>query len=168
MQGDVPPAPSVAVAHHRVEDSFQRTQDGKKWPLRYVAPIDGRHVGQAAGTSGRDEAGLGPEYDNEYGLVVTTKSGRPLSPRNLSRDFRRLVQSLDIPYVTWHGLRHTHATLLLEENVHPKMVSDRLGHSSVMVTLDTDSHVLPGLQEAAAERVDAMLADDSAYKDQLA
>tara|TARA_Y100000588_G_scaffold392520_1_gene504783 strand:+ start:910 stop:2076 length:1167 start_codon:yes stop_codon:yes gene_type:complete len=106
---------------------------------------------------------LGPGYDNEYGLVFTTKSGRPLSPRNLSRDFRRLVHSLDIPYVTWHGLRHTHATLLLEENVHPKVVSERLGHSSIMVTLDTYSHVLPGLQEAAADRLDAMLANDSAY-----
>jgi integrase len=52
---------------------------------------------------------------------------------------------------------------LLEENVHPKVVSERLGHSSIMVTLDTYSHVLPGLQEAAADRLDAMLANDSAY-----
>ena len=50
----------------------------------------------------------------------------------------------------FHDLRHTHATLMLKQGVHPKIVSERLGHASVNITLDTYSHVLPGLQEAAA------------------
>ncbi len=78
------------------------------------------------------------------------------------------MQSLDIPYVTWHALRHTHATLLRKEGVHPKVVSERLGHSSVASTLDAYSSVIPGLQEAAAQRLDALLADESAPGVQIA
>ena len=56
-----------------------------------------------------------------------------------------------------HDLRHTHASLLLAQGVHPKIVSERLGHASVAITLDTYSHVLPGLQEAAVAEFDAGL-----------
>jgi len=56
-----------------------------------------------------------------------------------------------------HDLRHTHATLMLKAGVHPKVVSERLGHANISITLDTYSHVLPGLQEAAAERFDVLL-----------
>ena len=55
-------------------------------------------------------------------------------------------------------LRHTHATLLLEQDVHPKIVSERLGHASIAITLDTYSHVSPSLQRAAAARIDEWLA----------
>ena len=54
----------------------------------------------------------------------------------------------------FHDLRHTHASQLLKEGVHPKVVSERLGHASVAFTLDTYSHVLPGIQKEAAERID--------------
>ena len=60
-------------------------------------------------------------------------------------------------HIRIHDLRHTHATLLLKAGVHPKIVSERLGHASVAVTLDLYSHVLPGLQEAAAEKFDRIL-----------
>ena len=53
-----------------------------------------------------------------------------------------------------HDLRHTHASLLLQQGVHPKVVSERLGHANIQITLDTYSHLLPGLQEAAALRFD--------------
>ena len=53
-----------------------------------------------------------------------------------------------------HDLRHTHATIMLSQGIHPKVVSERLGHSSVAITLDTYSHVLPGIQAAAAKRFD--------------
>ena len=56
-----------------------------------------------------------------------------------------------------HDLRHTHATMLLRAGVHPKVVSERLGHASIAITLDVYSHVLPGMQEAAAELIDAGL-----------
>ena len=56
-----------------------------------------------------------------------------------------------------HELRHTHASQLLKEGVHPKVVSERLGHATVAITLDTYSHVLPGIQRDAAERIDAAI-----------
>jgi integrase len=63
-----------------------------------------------------------------------------------------------VGHVRWHDLRHAHATPMLASGVHPKVVSERLGHASVGITLDTYRHVLPGLQAAAAEALDAMLA----------
>ena len=59
--------------------------------------------------------------------------------------------------ISFHGLRHTHATDLLRAGVHPKIASERLGHSSIAVTMDIYSHALPGLQEEAAQRIDAAL-----------
>lgn len=59
-----------------------------------------------------------------------------------------------------HDLRHTHATLMLKAGVHPKVVSERLGHANIAITLDTYSHVLPGLQEAAAERFEKVFETD--------
>lgn len=56
--------------------------------------------------------------------------------------------------ITLHGLRHTYASLMLEQKVHPKVVSEQLGHSSVGITLDLYSHLVPGLQEAAAKAVE--------------
>ena len=61
------------------------------------------------------------------------------------------------PDVRLYDLRHTHATLLLIAGVHPKIVSERLGHSNITITLDTYSHVLPGMQQESARRLDAML-----------
>ena len=63
-----------------------------------------------------------------------------------------------LPQLTIHGLRHTHATILLEQGVNPKVVSERLGHASVATTMDIYSHVLPDMQEKAALAIDAALA----------
>ena len=85
--------------------------------------------------------------------------GSPLEPGNLLRTWREIVKVSDLPGLRLHDLRHAHATLILGKGVHPKVVSERLGHGSVNVTLDTDSRVLPGLQAAAAEARDARLAE---------
>jgi integrase len=68
-----------------------------------------------------------------------------------------MVQAAGVPNIRFHDLRHTHATLLLEQDVHPKIVSERLGHASIAITLDTYSHVSPSLQRAAAARIDEWL-----------
>ena len=60
-------------------------------------------------------------------------------------------------FIRFHDLRHNYATLLLKDGIHPKIVSERLGHANISITLDTYSHVLPGLQERAAERFDEIL-----------
>jgi integrase len=63
----------------------------------------------------------------------------------------------DLPDIRFHDLRHSHATQLLRQNIHPKVVSERLGHSTTNLTLDTYSHVLPGMQEEAAQKVETAL-----------
>lgn len=86
-------------------------------------------------------------------LVCEAGEGSPWSPVAVTSAFRKLIAKLDLPRVRLHDLRHSHATHLLREGVHPKVVSERLGHSKVGVTLDTYSHVLPTLQQEAAQRV---------------
>jgi integrase len=86
----------------------------------------------------------------------------PLEPGNLARTWRRVLDVGSVGHVRWHDLRHAHATLMLSAGVHPKVVSERLGHASVGITLDTYSHVLPGLQATAAGLLDALLAPPEA------
>jgi integrase len=105
----------------------------------------------------------GPAWVEED-LAFPGPSGGPLRRRSASSRFAALVKRHGLPTLSPHGCRHTAATLLLESGVHPKIVSELLGHSSVSVTLDTYSHVGEGLKRAAAERLDAFLSDNSAAK----
>ena len=70
----------------------------------------------------------------------------------------RLIGLSDLPRIRFHDLRHSHATHLLADNVHPKIASERLGHSKVGITLDLYSHVTPGMQEDAVDRISEKLA----------
>lgn len=99
---------------------------------------------------------LGPEYENRD-LVFCTGQGRPPGHRNLVRDFTALLHRTGVGHVSFHALRHTAATLLLLQGVHPKVVQERLGHSNIAITLDTYSHVVPSLGRDAADRLDALL-----------
>src|SRR5919201_1675898 len=94
----------------------------------------------------------------EHGLVIDRGDGRPLNPDTLSAGWARHLRRRRLPPVRFHDLRHAHATLMLSQGVHPKVVSERLGHASIGITLDTYSHVLPTLQEEAAAAFDALLA----------
>jgi len=87
-------------------------------------------------------------------LVFSHPDGRPLRPNTVSRALQEIAQSIGLNGTRLHDLRHAHATILLQQGVHPKIVQERLGHSTVATTLDIYSHVLPGLQEAAARRFD--------------
>jgi integrase len=99
---------------------------------------------------------LGSAY-RDQGLVLTRLDGRPMDPGETSKAFARLVVRKKLRRFSLHNLRHTHATLLLRANVHPKVVSERLGHATIGITLDTYSHVLPDMQEAAAKKLDVVL-----------
>ncbi len=81
-------------------------------------------------------------------------------PKTTTKAFHKLAKSLGIPGVRLHDLRHTHATFMLRQGVYPKIASERPGHSSVAITLDTYSHVMPGIQAAAARRFDEGLQRD--------
>jgi len=95
--------------------------------------------------------GLTPEsmlFDEYSGLNI---------PNRITVNFRSFIKSHGFKHVTFHDLRHTHATHLLEQNIHPKIVSERLGHSTIALTMNTYSHVMPTMQEEAANKVDDML-----------
>lgn len=91
------------------------------------------------------------------GLIFHTSSGKPISPRNMVREFKLYLKKAKLPEIRFHDLRHTAATLLLSEGVHPKVVQEMLGHSQINLTLDTYSHVLPTIQAEAAERMNSLL-----------
>jgi integrase len=100
----------------------------------------------------------------EHGLVFPNIVGRPLNPNNLrQRSFFPLLARAGLPRIRFHDLRHSCATLLLSEGVHPKIVSDLLGHSQIGITLDLYSHVTATMQAVAAEAMGRLLGgqDDS-------
>jgi len=98
----------------------------------------------------------GPAW-TDTGYVFTSEDGLPLHPERITVLFGRLVASAGLSKVRLHDLRHTSASLMLAAGVHPKIVSERLGHSSVSITLDLYSHVIPGLQAEAAEKLGEMI-----------
>jgi integrase len=79
-----------------------------------------------------------------------------MHPDTLSSTWYRKIKRSGLPHVRFHDLRHAHATLLLVKGVHPKIVSERLGHASIGITLDTYSHVLPSMQHEAAQAFDEL------------
>jgi integrase len=91
-------------------------------------------------------------------FVFCNSMGGPLRRSHFHRDeFKPLLKRAGLPEIRFHDLRHTSATLLLAQGVHPKVVQERLGHAQISVTLDTYSHVLPSMQVDAASRLDSML-----------
>ena len=92
-------------------------------------------------------------------LVFCYPDGSPFPPNSVTKALKKIIKSMGIPGMSFHDLRHTHAAIMLSQGVHPKVVSERLGHSSIAITLDTYSHVLPGIQAAAAKRFDEGLQD---------
>ena len=97
-------------------------------------------------------------------FVFADASGAPLNPDTVTHAFGKLIRKAALPHARLHDLRHTHATLMFREGIHPKVVQERLGHSNIATTLDIYSHVVPGLQEAAAERFDKLLTRENVGK----
>ena len=96
-------------------------------------------------------------------LVFCDSEGKPIRKSNLlRRSFFPLLKEAKVPRIRFHDLRHTAATLLLSQGVHPKIVQERLGHSQISLTLDTYSHVLPSMQKEAAAKLDKLLAGTGA------
>jgi integrase len=95
---------------------------------------------------------------DEQGWVFCNTVGRPLEAGNvLRRSFWPLLKKANLPKIRFHDVRHSAASLLLSMDVHPKIVQEMLGHSTISMTLDTYSHVIPSLQEEAVSRLNALL-----------
>ena len=91
-------------------------------------------------------------------LVFPNRSGKPMNADNLyHRGFKPLLDKADLSGFTFHSLRHTCATLLLSKNVNPKIVSEMLGHATISQTMDTYSHVMPGMSDVAADALESAL-----------
>jgi integrase len=92
---------------------------------------------------------MGPLWQGQD-LVLATDLGTPLHPSNVNRHCVALIIKAGVPRIPFHGMRHTHATVLMKHGVNPKVVSERLGHADIAITLSTYSRVLPQMQEQAA------------------
>ena len=99
----------------------------------------------------------------ENDLLFPSSIGTPWDPRNLYKQFKILLRQAALPDIRFHDLRHTAATLMLQQGIHPKVVQERLGHADISLTLTTYSHVLPDIQEEAAEKFDLLLIPPEAH-----
>ncbi|MBB4001567.1 tyrosine-type recombinase/integrase [Aurantimonas endophytica] len=94
---------------------------------------------------------------DDRSFVVSQIDGAPLQPRSLTHEWTRILAKTKLERIRFHDLRHSHATQMLAAGVHPKIAQERLGHSTIAITLDLYSHVMPGMQADAAEQVDAAI-----------
>lgn len=147
-----------------IVESAEQTKEG----VRYKEPKSGRARTVSLSTTVLAELqahrvrqaeeqlrlGLRPDGDS---FVVAQVDGQPIQPRSLTHEWVRLLGKTSLPRIRFHDLRHTHASQMLAAGVHPKVASERLGHSNIGITLDLYSRVMPGMQADAAEQVDAAL-----------
>lgn len=135
---------------------FTTPKSGKgravRLPKRAVEALKAYRARQAA-----EKLKAGSLYGNE-GLVFATEVGTPLELSNIDRrSFKPLLEKAGLPDIRFHDLRHTCATTLLKMGQHPKFVHDLLGHANIALTLDTYSHVLPGMGDGLADAMDDAL-----------
>jgi integrase len=100
-------------------------------------------------------------------LVFCQYNGEPFLPNTVTHNWVKLIRRSGLKGIRLHDARHTHASLMLKQGIHPKIVQERLGHSSIQITLDTYSHVAPGLQQAAANNFDDILLNRKEHTGQL-
>lgn len=98
----------------------------------------------------------GEEY-KKHDLIACKDDGSPISPRQLLKIHEAHCKACKLSYIPIHGLRHTHASALLEAGIHPKVVQERLGHATISTTMDIYSHVIPNLQKEAADKFDQVM-----------
>ena len=150
------------LATVRVRRTLTRGEDGRGYVVGAATKSGkGRHVRltpRAVETLKRHRARQAKEQRKigglyrDQNLLFAGEGGNPINPSNLrNRSFKPLLERAGLPRITFHDLRHTCASLLFQRNVHPKIVQELLGHASVAITLDTYSHMLPGMGSEAAD-----------------
>jgi integrase len=136
---------------------FKSTKSGRSRPVtlpRFAVEELMRHKREQA----EQLLALGVRQTGET-LVCPREDGAPMVPESLTHEFTRLVARIPaLPRVTFQGLRHTHASHLLKAKEHPKVVQERLGHSTIAITMDLYSHLMDGMETGAAERIDEVFA----------
>ena len=131
------------------------TSDGRKLPASLLQKLAAYKHKQA-----EERLKLGAAW-HAHDLIFCSEQGTPLSIPNLTyRYFRPILEKAELPRIRLYDLRHSCATLLLNAEENTKVVSERLGHSTIVLTLDTYSHVLPTMQQNASARLEKMLYSD--------
>lgn len=128
----LPAAAQAALRTHRVRQAEERLASGALW-------------------GGEDARWLDAD------LVFTTAMGTAIDARNLTRAFHRQLEEAGLPSIRFHDLRHSHASMLLAQGVHPRVMMETLGHSNISVTMDIYAHVMPEAKRDVADRVDLLL-----------
>jgi integrase len=124
---------------------------GKTKTARRTIDLDMTTIAVLEGWRSLQTAGLAAVgIVNEEGWVFTDGEGKTIRPHAVYEAFKRIVRNAGVPEMRFHGLRHTHGSLLLKEGIPVKVVSERLGHAHIAHTLQTYQHVLPGMQTDAA------------------
>ncbi|MDF2958800.1 MAG: integrase [Paenibacillus sp.] len=98
-----------------------------------------------------------PDFVDLDLVIYNLKNGKTVFPGNLTKTYINDVKRAKLPHIRFHDLRHTHTTMLVQQNINVKVISERLGHSKVGVTLDVYSHVLPSMQQEVADKLDEMI-----------
>jgi integrase len=156
------------LATVRVRRTLTRGEDGRGYVVGAATKSGkGRHVRLTPSAvealkrhrarQAKEKLKVGGLY-RDQDLVFAGEGGNPINPSNLrNRSFKPLLERAGLPRITFHDLRHTCASLLFQRNVHPKLVQELLGHASVAITLDTYSHMLPGMGSEAADAIESAL-----------
>jgi integrase len=129
-------------------------------PLKLLAqplpPVLLRALRQHAERQYRERAELGDEW-HDSDLVFVSERGTPLEPRNVVRHFKAALKNAGLPEtIRFHDLRHSCATLMIAQGVHPRVIMEILGHSQISTTMKTYAHVLPATQCEATTKIDAL------------
>ena len=139
----------------REQGDDRRTEDVERPPLDRTRRRDGRGPPRPPQGDARGRMLVGPDFSDE-GLVFHQPDGACLRPDAVSAQFVRRAR-FGLSRLTLHGLRHTWATLALEQGIHPRVVQERLGHSTIAITLGIYSHVSPTLHDEAARQIASLL-----------
>lgn len=144
--------------HHLRDGSYVFTQPKSAKSRRTIAlsPTSVITLMEHKESQAEVQAQLGGQLKQDD-LVFSNEEGAPLRPNTVTRAWAMMAKKAGVKPIRLHDARHTHASLMLKQGVHPKIVQERLGHASIQMTLDTYSHVAPGLQQAAAEAFDRLL-----------
>ena len=147
--------------HHLKDGSYIFTQPKSEHSRRTIAlPPSAFLMLEAYHKAMEIEARMIGSTLSDADLIFNTL-GKPYRPNTITRAWQSLCVKAGINVIRFHDARHTHASLMLKQGIHPKIVQERLGHASIAMTLDIYSHVAPGIQEAAAESFDKLLVKHS-------
>jgi integrase len=155
--GRVTPRKPRVEVNYKVHVSEPKTAKGKR--SLALDPATAAALREHRARQAEERLIVGPGWQDS-GLVFTWGDGRPLHPERFSRWFERLARKAGLPKIRLHDVRHSYATAALAAGVPAKVVSERLGHANIAITMDTYSHVLPGMDERAASVVARLILDD--------